>query len=99
MFAESAIFYVKPEAVNSEEKDIDVTIPEVEHVLMFGDTADFDKTRLWHISDLDFGLEYRPEASILLDNNLESVELVTSNNETLIKLYFTRDAKRKCKWY
>lgn len=83
MYAESAIFYVKPEAVKSSDKEIDASGPN------------FDETRLWKIQNLDFGLEYRPEASVILDKNISTVELVTSDNKTLIKLYFKKDASGK----
>lgn len=77
MYAETAIFYVKPENVASEKTNINPL-----------DYSDFNKQRLWRIDDLDFGLEYRPEASILLDKEISTLELVTSDNKTLIKLYF-----------
>lgn len=76
MYAESTIFYVKPEAVKSEIEDIDTGM------------NNFNQNRLWNIQNLDFGLEYRPEASILLDKDISTVKLVTSDNETLIKLCF-----------
>lgn len=78
MYAESTIFYVKPEDIASEKT----------HIAPLGYT-DFDNERLWYIDNLDFGLEYRPEASILLDKEISTLELVTSDNKTLIKLYFT----------
>ena len=83
MHAETAIFYVNPENVDASQKNIDAS------------DSNFDKTRLWNIQNLDFGLEYRPEASIILDKNLSTVELVTSDNKSLIKLYFTKDEAGK----
>lgn len=77
MYAESAIFYVKPEDIESKETHIKPL-----------DYSDFNKDRLWRIDNLDFGLEYRPEASILLDKEISTLELVTSDKKTLIKLYF-----------
>ncbi len=78
MYAESAIFYTKPEEKNSGEENIKVN-------------GNFDESRLWKIKDLDFGLEYRPEALIQLNKNIASVELVTSDNKTLVKLCFNED--------
>lgn len=79
MYADSTIFYVKPEQVNSAIQNIAAT------------TSNFDNTRLWQLPNLDFGLEYRPEASIILDKDIATLELVTSDNETLVKLYFEED--------
>lgn len=76
MYAESAIFYAKPEKVSSSITNIDTK----QNV--------FDQMRLWNIKNLDFGLEYRPESSIVLDKNISTLELVTSDNETLVKLCF-----------
>lgn len=83
MYAETAIFYVKPEEV---EKSQDTHIEPLTYKK--DDSRSFDEKRLWRIDNLDFGLEYRPEASILLDKEISTLELVTSDNKTLIKLYF-----------
>ncbi len=76
MYAESTIFYVKPEEVKSEIEDIDTGMDN------------FNQNRLWNIKNLDFGLEYRPEASIVLDKDISTIKLVTSDDKTLIKLAF-----------
>lgn len=77
MFAESTIFYVKPEEVESAETHIKPS-----------EYVNFNEERLWNIKSLDFGIEYRPEASIILDKQIATVELVTSDGGTLMKLYF-----------
>lgn len=79
MYADTTIFYVKPEEVLSSEITIDTS-------------SDKFKERLWKLNNLDFGLEFRPQASIVLDKNIESVELITSDNKTLAKLLF-KDSK------
>lgn len=81
MFAESTIFYAKPEELNSS----------VTHIKP-SNYANFNTERLWNIRDLDFGIEYRPESSILLDKEITSLELITSDNKPLVKLYFKTDA-------
>ena len=85
MYAESAIFYVKPEDVASDAPNIEPLKYKEK------DPRSFNEKRLWRIDNLDFGLEYRPEASILLDKEISTLELVTSDKKTLIKLYFTED--------
>lgn len=85
MYAESTIFYVKPEEVDSGEMNIDPS--EMEN---------FNQTRLWNITNLDFGLEYRPEASILLDKEIASIKITTSNQsfgqtKALLEMYFEND--------
>lgn len=79
MYAESSIFYTNPEQVASGQKSISAT------------QDGFDTIRLWNLQNLDFGLEYRPESSIVLDKNISTLELVTSDNETLVKLCFKED--------
>lgn len=83
MYAETAIFYVKPEDLMSKESHI---VPS--QYRKNGQNFNTNTTRLWQIHNLDFGLEYRPEASIMLDKEISTLELVTSDNKTLIKLYF-----------
>lgn len=82
MYAESAIFYTKPENVGSSISLIENATDE-----------NFNSSRKWNLENLDFGLEYRPESSIILDKNIESIELVTSDKKSLAKIYFTEDGK------
>jgi len=79
MYADSTIFYAKPEEKKSREIRIDAT------------QENFNTNRLWNIKNLDFGLEYRAESSIELDKNIETLELITSDNKTLVKLYFKEE--------
>lgn len=73
MYAEGTIFYVKPEKVKSA-----VTTVNNEDI----------KDTSWKLDNLDFGLVYRPQASIILDKEIDSLELITSDNKSLVKLYF-----------
>ncbi len=49
---------------------------------------DYRKAESWNLKNLDFGIEYRPEASIVLDKDISTVELVTTDGDTLLKLFF-----------
>ena len=49
---------------------------------------DYRKAESWNLKNLDFGIEYRPEASIVLDKDISTVELVTTDGNTLLKLFF-----------
>ena len=73
MYSESTIFYVKPENVKSA-----VTTVNNEDI----------KDTSWKLDNLDFGLVYRPQASIILDKEIDNLEIITSDNKTLVKLYF-----------
>lgn len=78
MYAESTIFYVKPENTNS-------AVTSIPYSSINGTS--------WELNNVDFGLEYRPEASIVLDKEIDNIELVTSDNKTLMKVYFKEELK------
>ncbi len=74
MFADSTIFYVKPEGVKSDQVSVD---------------ANFVKN--WELKDFDFGLQYRPENSIVLDKEIDHINIKGSDNNDLVNLYFKTD--------
>ncbi len=88
MYAESVIFYVKPEEIRT--MDGNKIYPEDEKYKENG-VNKFNEKRLWNIKALDFGLQYRPEASIILDKEIAKVELITSDNQVLVRLNFKEE--------
>lgn len=51
----------------------------------------YNETDAWRLGNLDFGIEYRPEAGITVGKDIKTIELVTTDGATLIKLYFEDD--------
>ncbi len=84
MHAETAIFYVKPEEIKAGSTLIEPMGDEYKN-------EDFNKARLWNINHLDFGIEYRPEVTVLLDKEIASIQLITSDNKELVQLYFKEE--------
>ena len=79
MYADSTIFYVNPQDGTCEDRKRYY--------------KDEDKMKTWKLGNLDFGIEYRPEASIVLDKDISTVELVTTDGDTLLKLFFKTEIK------
>lgn len=53
--------------------------------------VDHKATDAWRLGNLDFGIEYRPEAGISLGKDIKTIELVTTDGAALVKLYFEDD--------
>ena len=79
MFADSTLFYAKPEEVASNIK----TINAIQN--------DFNTNRKWILSNLDFGLQMRPLAELDLDKEVKTVSIKTSSGKNLVKLNFKKD--------
>ena len=45
-------------------------------------------TRTFNIKNIDFGIEYRPEAEISLNKEIKTIQLVTSDSNVLMKIPF-----------
>ena len=81
MNAETVTFYVKPEKLNNYTESTTyarcTNIPYSQISI-----------RTYNIRNVDFGIEYRPESAFNLDIEIKEIRLVTSDQETLIKIVF-----------
>lgn len=81
MNAETVTFYVKPEKLDRYAENITyATCTNIPYDRISGKT--------YNVKNIDFGIEYRPESNISLNKEIKEIRLVTSDQNTLIKVVF-----------
>lgn len=92
MEAETVEFLVKPEKLTSEQ-----TTQETYYIKLSGNKDYYYNNldtivnkiitqRKYKIENIDMGVEYRPETNISLAKEIDTIQLVTSDNEVLVDL-------------
>lgn len=101
MYADTTIFYVKPENVKSSQIRVTAnslnilgTTPTNEDKQRL-DPNTFNENRTFKIANVDFGLEYRPEVAVKLDKDPSMIKLTTSDGKALVELHYTYDKDGK----
>ena len=81
MNAETVTFYVKPEKLDDYVENVTyATCTNIPYEKII--------TRTFNIKNIDFGIEYRPEAEISLNKEIKTIQLVTSDSNVLMKIPF-----------
>ena len=81
MNAETVTFYVKPEKLDRYAENVTyATCTNIPYDRISGKT--------YNVKNIDFGIEYRPESNISLNKEIKEIRLVTSDQNTLIKVVF-----------
>ncbi len=81
MNAETVTFYVKPEKLDDYAENVTyATCTNIPYNKISGKT--------YNVKNIDFGIEYRPESEISLNKEIKEIKLVTSDQNTLIKIAF-----------
>lgn len=96
MYADTIEFLVKPEKLTNDQitdrEDLRKVLLGNDYKVSYEDLMDLlrkeTNERTFRISNIDFGIEYRPESEIRLVKEIEEVKLITENGETLVDLYF-----------
>ena len=91
MYAETTIFYVKPEGYYYNGSLTETEVKSANTSINARDkdaTNTFNKIRVWKLDNVDFGLQKRPTAKINLDKNIEKINLATSDGKTLATIVF-----------
>lgn len=81
MNSETVTFYVKPEKLDDYTANVTyATCTNIPYNKISGKT--------YNVKNIDFGIEYRPESKISLNKEIKEIKLVTSDQNTLIKIAF-----------
>lgn len=96
MYAETVEFLVKPEKLTDDQQKLtkylvlsdassakEIFYEELEAV-----QKEERNERTFKISNIDLGIEYRPESEIRLVKEIEEVKLITEDGDTLVDLFF-----------
>lgn len=81
MNAETVTFYVKPEKLDSYADNVTyATCTNIPYDRII--------SRTFNVKNIDFGIEYRPEAEISLNKEIKTIQLTTSDSNILMKIPF-----------
>ena len=84
MFAETIPFTVRAEKI---DKDKNILLNAT-----YGNREELEKElvniRTFTISNVDFGIEYRPENAVQLEKDIKEVKITTESGETVVDLHF-----------
>lgn len=93
MFAETIPFTVRAEKIDKDK--IDKFKDEEKAKLLnatYGNREELEKElvniRTFTISNVDFGIEYRPENAVQLEKDIKEVKITTESGETVVDLHF-----------
>lgn len=104
MNAETVKFIVKPEKMTSEQtkyyNDFTLQVGPPPKGIVYNDLTNMMNNhihnRRFTITNVNLGIEYRPETQVNLTKEIDNITLTTSNNELLLKIYvdtiITKDA-------